>query len=255
MTAQGNPFKRALAAGEKQIGLWSSLCSPISAEVLAGAGFDWIVVDTEHAPNETFSVMTQLQAMGGGSATPVVRPAWNDAVMIKRFLDVGATAFLVPMVQSAGEARQAVAATRYPPAGIRGVASATRANAYGRGRDYFQRADKDICVLVQVETAPALDRLEEIAAVEGVDGVFIGPSDLSAALGHIGNANHPDVQKAILAVPARCAKAGKPAGILTAAEADAQRYVDAGFRFVAVGSDISILVRGSDALVQRFKKS
>src|SRR4051812_19988474 len=192
-----NTFKRAVAEGQTQLGLWCSLCSNIAAEIVAGAGFDWILVDTEHAPNELPVVFSQLQALVGGTAAPVVRPAWNDMVLIKRLLDIGVQNFLVPYVQTAEEARAAVAATRCPPQGIRGVAVTHRANRYGRVKDYFKRANDEICVLVQIETATALKNLEAIAAVEGVDGLFIGPSDLAAALGHLGNNGHPDVRTAI----------------------------------------------------------
>src|SRR5215204_2417895 len=176
-----NKFKQRLRAGEQQVGLWSSLSSAAATEVLGDSGFDWILIDTEHAPNETPMVADQLRAASMGSASPVVRPAWNDQVILKRLLDVGVQTLLVPFVQSAEEAARAVAATRYPPRGIRGVASVHRANRYGRAPDYFARADDEMCVMVQLETRVAVDALEEIAAVEGVDAVFIGPSDLSAS--------------------------------------------------------------------------
>jgi 4-hydroxy-2-oxoheptanedioate aldolase len=248
-----NAFKHALAAGKPQIGLWSSLCSNVVAEVIAGCGFDWVLVDTEHSPNELPGIMSQLQALAGGTATPVVRPAWNDIVLIKRILDIGATSILVPFVQNADEARKAVAATRYPPAGIRGVATATRAGRFGRIKDYLRKANDEICVLVQVETKTALDNLESIAAVEGVDGVFIGPSDLAAALGHLGNPGHPDVQAAISDAVKRLKAKGKPAGILTSVEADAKRYVAEGYQFVAVGTDMGLLARSGEALAAKFK--
>ena len=248
-----NAFKHALAAGKPQIGLWSSLCSNVVAEVIAGCGFDWVLVDTEHSPNELPGVMSQLQAFAGGTAAPVVRPAWNDVVLIKRILDIGATSILVPFVQNADEARKAVAATRYPPAGIRGVATATRAGKFGRIKDYLRKANDEICVLVQVETKTALDNLESIAAVEGVDGVFIGPSDLAAALGHLGNPGHPDVQAAISDAVKRLKAKGKPAGILTSVEADAKRYVAEGYQFVAVGTDMGLLARSGEALAAKFK--
>lgn len=248
-----NAFKRALAEGRPQIGLWSSLCSNITAEIIAGCGFDWIVVDTEHSPNEVPDVFGQLQAMARGTATPVVRPAWNDAVLIKRLLDIGSTALLIPFVQSAQEAKAAVAATRYPPAGIRGVATSTRASSFARVKDYLQKANDEICVLVQVETKTALDRLDEIAAVDGVDGVFIGPSDLAAALGHLGNPAHPEVQAAISGAVKRLRAKGKAAGILTSVEAEARHYLAEGFTFVAVGSDVGLLARGGEALARKFK--
>jgi 4-hydroxy-2-oxoheptanedioate aldolase len=247
-----NAFKAALKRGELQIGLWSSLCSPIVSEIISQSGFDWILVDTEHSPNEPPDVLAQLQALKGGTATPIVRPAWNDAVLLKRLLDIGVQAVLVPFVQNAEEARKAVAACRYPPAGIRGITTSGRGSHYGRVSDYLKRADGEICVLVQVETGEALARIEEIASVDGVDGVFIGPADLSASLGHIGNPNHPEVQAAIQDAVKRLTAIGKPAGILTPSEPDARRYIEWGYRFVAVGSDLGLMAKHADALAKAF---
>jgi 4-hydroxy-2-oxoheptanedioate aldolase len=247
-----NAFKAALAAHRLQIGLWSSLCSNIAAEILAGCGFDWILLDTEHSPNEVPGLLSQLQGMALGSATPVVRPAWNDPVLIKRVLDIGAQSVLLPYIQNADEARRAVAATRYPPAGIRGVTGSGRASNYGRVAGYLQNADREICVLVQVETRTALGELEAIAAVDGVDGIFVGPSDLAASLGHIGHPQHPEVQQALEDAVRRLKSAGKPAGILTANETEARLYIEWGYTFVAVGSDIGLLARGAE-LAQKFK--
>ena len=252
MNAPRNAFKVALSRGERQIGLWSSLCSNIAAEVVAESGFDWILLDTEHAPNNVPTLLSQLQAMTEGTATAIVRPAWNDAVLIKRILDIGAPGILVPYVQNAAEAEQAVAATRYPPRGVRGVAGAVRAARYGRDRKYLHSADEEICVLVQVETRSSLEQLEAIAAVDGVDGVFIGPSDLAASFGHIGNPNHEDVQNAIRNAVERLAAVGTPAGILATAPEDAERYIDWGYGFVAVGSDLILLARGAEALARSF---
>jgi 4-hydroxy-2-oxoheptanedioate aldolase len=246
-------FKQAIAAGQLQIGLWSSLCSSIAAEIVADSGFDWILFDSEHSPNEIPGLMAQLQAAVRGTASAIVRPAWNDAVLIKRVLDIGAQSILVPYVQDAEEARRAVAAIRYPPAGIRGVAAASRASRYGRVTDYLKKADSEICLLVQVETRAALEQLEAIAAVDGVDGVFIGPSDLSASFGHIGNPQHAEVQEALEDGVKRLKAIGKPAGILTLSEEEARRYIGWGYTFVAVGSDIGLLARGADALAKRFK--
>lgn len=247
-----NAFKAALARGELQIGLWSSLCSPIVAEIIGQSGFDWILIDTEHSPNEPPAVLAQLQAMQAGTATPIVRPAWNDPVLIKRLLDIGAQAVLVPFVQNADEARKAVAACRYPPAGIRGITGSGRGSHYGRVPDYLKHADAEICVLVQAETAEALAQIEAIASVDGVDGVFIGPADLSASLGHIGNPGHPEVQDAIRAAVDRLTAVGKPAGILTPSDADARRYIEWGYRFVAVGSDLGLLTKHADTLAKTF---
>ena len=211
---QRNEFKHAIAAGKLQIGLWSSLCSNIAAEIISDSGFDWILLDTEHSPNEIPDLVGQLQAIQRGTATPIIRPAWNDAVLAKRALDIGAQTLLFPYVQSAEEARRAVAATRYPPEGIRGVSVAARASRYGRTPGYLTKANAEICVLVQVETRPALDQLEAIAKVEGVDGVFIGPSDLAASLGHLGNPQHAEVQSAMQQAVTQLKALGKPAGIL-----------------------------------------
>ena len=249
-----NMFKAALRDGQRQIGLWSALCSNIASEIIAGAGFDWIVIDTEHAPNEVPGLLYQLQAMSTGTAEPVVRCAWNDAVLIKRILDVGARSLLVPFVQNAEEARRAVAATRYPPRGIRGVSVAPRANLYGRVADYHRVAHESTCVLVQVETRTALGEIEAIASVEGVDGIFIGPSDLAADLGHLANPRHPEVQAAIADGCTRIRAAGIAAGILTGDPDEAARYLESGFTFVAVGSDVGILARGAEKLAAQCRE-
>jgi 4-hydroxy-2-oxoheptanedioate aldolase len=253
MELRRNAFKHAIAAGKLQIGLWCSLASNIAADIVRDSGFDWLLLDTEHSPNEIPDLLAQLQAVDGGPATPIVRPAWNDIVLIKRCLDIGAPALLVPYVQNPAEAKSAVAAVRYPPRGVRGVASASRASRYGRTTDYLKKADTEICLLVQVETRTALDELEAIATVEGVDGVFIGPSDLSASLGHVGNPAHPEVQKALQDAVTRLKAVGKPAGILTGNEDEIRRYIGWGYTFVAVGSDVGLLARGADALAKKFK--
>ncbi len=248
-----NAFKHDLAAGKLQIGLWSSLCSNIAAEIVSDSGFDWLLLDTEHSPNEIPDLLSQLQAVELGTATPIVRPAWNDTVLIKRVLDIGAQTILVPYVQNAEEARRAVEATRYPPHGVRGVSVAARASRYGRTPGYLAKANDEICVLVQVETGQALDQIEAIAAVKGVDGVFIGPSDLAASLGHVGNPQHADVQAAIKDAVTRLKAVGKPAGMLTGNEEEARRYIDWGYLFVAVGADVGLLAKNADALCKRFK--
>ncbi|MGY3563997.1 4-hydroxy-2-oxoheptanedioate aldolase [Bradyrhizobium sp. USDA 4463] len=253
METARNRFKRRLFDGDLQIGLWSSLCSNIAADVLSDSGFDWILLDTEHAPNELPGILTQLQALQGGTAEPVVRPAWNDPVLIKRLLDIGANTLLIPFVQSAAEARHAVAACRYPPKGTRGITTGSRASRFGRATSYLRDANSEICVLVQVETQAALEQISEIANVDGVDAIFVGPSDLSASMGHIGNPLHPEVQRAIELAAERINRAGKAAGILTSAEADARRYIEWGYRFVAVGTDIGLLVRNADTLAALFQ--
>jgi 4-hydroxy-2-oxoheptanedioate aldolase len=250
-----NRFKRAIKAGQLQIGLWSCLSSHISVEVLAGAGFDWLLLDAEHSPNELPMVLSQLQAAAGGTAHTAVRPPWNDPVKIKGFLDAGVQTFLVPYVQTEAEARQAVAATRYPPRGVRGYAGETRASQFGRVKNYHVRCEEEMCVLVQVETRVALGNLEAIARVEGVDGVFVGPGDLSTDLGHVGNPGHPEVQAVIEDTIRRIKAAGSIPGILTKDEALARRYIELGSLFTAVGSDIAILAREAEQLASRFKTS
>jgi 2-keto-3-deoxy-L-rhamnonate aldolase RhmA len=247
-----NTFKHAIAKGELQIGLWCSLCSPITAEIVCHSGFDWLLLDTEHSPNEVPDVLSQLQAVQTGSASPIVRPAWNDIVLIKRLLDIGAQSLLIPFVQTADEARRAVEATRYPPGGIRGITGSGRASRYGRVTNYLKNASQEICLLVQVETKSALDRIEEIASVDGIDGIFIGPNDLAASFGQIGNWAHPEVQSALEDAVRRLKKIGKPAGILTPNEEEAKRFIQWGYTFVAVGADLGLLARGADALAKRF---
>jgi 4-hydroxy-2-oxoheptanedioate aldolase len=249
-----NPFKRALLAGRQQIGLWVSLASPYSAEIVAGAGFDWLVIDTEHSPNEVDNTLAQLQVIAAyPSASPVVRPAWNDTVLIKRHLDNGAQTLLVPYVQDAAEAQAAVAAIRYPTRGVRGVAGVTRASRFGRVKDYARRAEEELCLLVQIETRKGLDNLEGIAKTDGVDGVFIGPADLAAGLGHLGDQQHPEVQSAIQDGIKRIRACGKGAGILATDEASSRRYMEWGTTFTAVGLDAMVLGRELEKLSQKFR--
>jgi 4-hydroxy-2-oxoheptanedioate aldolase len=198
-------------------------------------------------------VLTQLQAMATGTATPVTRAPWNDPVLLKRILDVGSPSVLIPYVQNADEARRAVAATRYPPRGIRGVATGMRASGFGRVSDYLVHAHEEMCVLAQVETISAVGMIDSIAAIEGVDGIFIGPADLAASMGHLGNPGHAEVQAAILQAVQRCIAADKPAGYLSPTEADAEERFAQGFTFVALGSDAGVLRKGAEALVRRFK--
>ena len=248
-----NPFKRALKAGKPQIGLWSSLSSNYTVEVIAGAGFDWLLLDQEHSPNDLESVLSQLQAAAAYKSHPVVRVPWNDMVTIKRMLDAGAQSLLIPYVCTAEEAKAAVSYTRYPPAGVRGVAGTTRATHFGRVKDYGKRAHEEICVLVQVETEEAMKNIEAICAVDGVDGVFIGPADLHASMGYIGETSNPKVLPLIEDAMRRIRKAGKAAGYLTPLEADARRMIAAGTNFCAVGADVGILARGAEALCAKFK--
>lgn len=250
-----NRFKQALAAGERQVGLWSGLASPIAAEILAGAGFDWIVIDGEHGPNDITTLLPQLQAMRGSTAEPVFRVPWNDMVILKRAMDVGARTLLIPFVQDAEEAKRAVAATRYPPLGIRGVSVTPRANDYGRVQNYHKNAHLDTCVLLQVETRTALKEIEAIAAIDGVDGIFIGPSDLAADFGHLGNPKQPEVQAAMKDAATRIRATGKAAGMLTGNLDDVEGLFAMGYNFTAVGSDVGLLARTAEQVAVRFKKS
>lgn len=249
-----NSFKRAILAGQVQIGFWSILSSHVTVEILAGAGFDWLVLDTEHAPNELPMVYGQLQACKGGTAHPVVRMPWNDMVTIKRFLDIGVQSLLIPYVETEDQARSAVSYTRYPPRGVRGYSAAPRASYFGRIKNYPQVCETEICVVVQIETRLGLENLEAIARVEGIDGVFIGPGDLAASLGHAGNPKHPEVLAAVESAIARIRACGKPAGILTGDEQLAHRYIQLGCLFTAVGSDQALLARGSEELAARFQR-
>ena len=253
MPAQ-NTFKHTLAEGRPQVGLWASLCSNVAANVIADSGFDFIVVDMEHTVNDLGTVLTQMQALEASPTTTVVRAPWNEAVMFKRLMDMGAHSLLVPFVQSADEARQAARQMRYPPDGIRGVAVSTRANRYGRDKNYFGTVHDEICLLVQLETREALTHLEAIAAIDEVDGIFIGPSDLSADFGHLGNPVHQDNLDAIADAAARGQAAGKAMGFLTGDIAQAHACFDMGFTFVAVGADVGILRAGADALVSEFSR-
>lgn len=253
MDVPANHFKRAIKAGRSQIGLWCSLASNISVEIVAGSGFDWLLLDTEHSPNELNMVYSQLQAVMENKVQPIVRPPWNDQVMIKRFLDAGVQTLLVPMVQTVEEAEQAVASTRYPPRGVRGFASASRSSRFGRVKDYHTRCEEEICVLVQIETKQGLDNLEAIAAVDGVDGLFIGPGDLSAGLGYLGDQGNPAFRPVLEDAMRRIKATGKAPGILTGDEALARRCIELGCLFTAVGADSGILARGSEALAAKFR--
>lgn len=253
MDIPANNFKRAITQGKSQIGFWSSLASHVSVEILAGSGFDWLLLDTEHSPNELPQVFCQLQAMMENDTHPVVRPPWNDMVMIKRFLDAGVQTLLIPTVQTREEAEQAVAYTRYPPKGVRGFASASRSSRFGRVDDYHNRCEAEICVLVQIETKLGLENLDTITAVEGVDGVFIGPGDLSAGLGYLGQTGHPEVRKIIEDAIKRIRAAGKAPGVLTGNEDEIRGYQEAGCLFTAVGSDAGLLARGSEAIARKYK--
>jgi len=260
-----NRFKQALAAGQAQIGLWAALASPYSTELLAGAGFDWLLIDGEHAPNDLRSTLAQLQAVasaqqafGDQRSHPVVRvPVATGEVgvaLIKQVLDLGAQTLLAPMIDTPEQAALVVAATRYAPQGIRGMGSAlARASRWQAHAQYVHEAGEQVCVLVQAETALAMQNLDAIAATPGVDGVFIGPADLSASMGHPGNAAHPEVQAAIADGIARIRAAGKAPGILATTEVAARQWLQAGALFVAVGADTMLLDAAARQLLARFK--
>jgi len=248
-----NNFKHALGAGERQIGLWSAMCSPMGTEIIGYSGFDWILLDMEHAPNELPEIVAQLQVLNASQSSAVVRSPWNDMVMIKRILDIGAQSIMFPYIQNADEARRAVEYTRYPVRGIRGVAGGSRASGYGRVKDYLHKASEEICVLVQVETREAIEQLENIAAVDGVNGIFVGPADLSASMGHLGELNHEDVQAVIRGVAETLTRLGMPSGILAVDEDVARRYIDWGYNFVAIGTDTGLLAKAADSLRERFR--
>jgi len=249
-----NIFKQRLIRGEPQIGLWLGLADAYSGELAANAGFDWLLLDGEHAPNDLRGLLSQLQAIAPYASQAVVRPPFGDTALIKQLLDIGAQTLLVPMVDSAGQAEQLVRAMRYPPFGVRGVGSAlARASRWNSIPDYLYSADEQMCLLVQIENVEGLANLDAIAAVDGVDGVFIGPMDLSASMGHRGNPGHPDVQSAIEDAITRIKRVGKAVGILSADENLARRYLDLGCLFVAVGVDTTVLMRSLQALAGKFK--
>lgn len=247
-----NTFKRDLKAGKPLFGCWASLANPITTEILGLAGFDWLLLDGEHSPNDITSFVLQLMALKDSPSAPFVRPQWNDTVVIKRLLDAGFYNFLIPYVETAEEARAAVAATRYPPHGVRGVSVSMRGNRFGTVKDYQKIANDNIVVCVQIESPNAVANIDAICKVEGIDSVFIGPSDLAASYGHLGNANHPEVQAAIATVVARAGAAGIPVGTLAPVEADARRYLEMGITMMAVGSDQGVFRAGTQALRDRF---
>ncbi len=248
-----NVFRRDLRAGKLLIGCWCSLASPVSTEILGLADFDWLLLDTEHSLNDAINLVPQLMALKDSGSAPMVRPAWNDAVLLKRLLDAGFYNFLVPFVQSAEEAARAVAATRYPPRGIRGVSTSQRGNRYGTVPDFFKQIDDNICVTVQIESRMGVDAIDAICAVPDVDGIFVGPQDLAAAFGHLADPSHPEVQAAIQHVFAAASRHRRAIGILAPVEADARRYIEWGASFVAVGNDQALLRGACTSLRDRFR--
>lgn len=247
-----NNLKTALAAGHSQHGIWMSLSSPLVAEIVGDAGFDWVLVDCEHAPNDLPTLREQLQAMRGSKSSILARPPWNDMVLIKQFMDAGVQNFIIPYIQNPQEAREAVAATRYPPEGVRGVAGGSRASNFGRNKSYLKESNEAVTVIVQVETMEAMAELEAIAKVPGVDGVFIGPADLSASMGHLGDIEQADVQKAIREAAERLAAIGVPSATLAFDPVVAERYVGYGYQMVCIGSDQSCLMGGLAQLHKQF---
>lgn len=246
-----NPFRQMLkaAGGHPPVGTWISSASPVMAEAVGHAGFDWAVVDMEHSPAGTMEVLQMLQGLGGTKAVPVVRLPWNDPVVVKRVLDAGATTLMFPFVQNADEAARAVAATRYPPEGIRGLAGASRASRYGTQANFFAHANRQVGVIVQLETVAAVAELERIAAVDGVDALFVGPGDISASLGVIGQFTHPKVMELLGSAARRARAAGKPIGTIGESAEVAAQYRAAGFDFIAIGSDISLLMRAARGVI------
>lgn len=248
-----NPFKNALSNGQRQIGFWLSMADAYLAEVSATAGFQWLLIDGEHAPNDVRTILSQLQAVAPYAAEPVVRPVNSDPALIKRLLDIGARTLLVPMVDTAEQAKACVSAVRYPPYGGRGVGSAVgRASRWSSRANYLDIADDEVCLLVQAETVTALNNLEAICEVDGVDGVFIGPADLAASMGYRGKANYPEVQEAIEKAMRTIIKSGKAAGTLTSDQALARRYLDIGCTFVATGVDILMFASAARKLAKEF---
>lgn len=250
----GPSFAEALAeTGRPLAGMWVCSGSPLIAEICAGSGLDWLLVDAEHSPNGLESILAQLQAIHGHPVQTLVRPPVNDTVLIKQYLDLGIQNLLIPMVHSVEDAEAAVAATRYPPEGVRGVGSAlARGARWNRVSDYLARAAGTISVTVQIESTAAVEAVEDILAVGGVDAIFVGPSDLAASMGVLGQQEHPDVRAAVEHCLAAAQQAGKPAGVNAFNPDTARHYLDSGARFILVGADVALLARGSEALAASF---
>ena len=248
-----NPFTQALAAGDKKIGLWVSLASAFVGEVTAPAGYDWALIDMEHSPNDYFSVLGQLQAFAATGTTALVRPEWNDPVVIKRLLDLGVPGLLFPMIETVEEAQKAVASTRYPPRGIRGFSGATRATKFGRVTDYAARVEDETAVLLQLESAAAIARAEDIADVDGVNGIFFGPADIAADIGQLGKPLDPAVWALIKPAAQKLIARGMPVGTLVNDPDFAAELLNDGFTFVACGQDTLLLARAADALLANVK--
>ena len=248
-----NSFRKDLIAGKQLIGCWAGLSSHISTEILGQAGFDWLLIDGEHAPNELDTFVTQLMALKDSPSAPIVRPQWSEPIIIKRLMDIGFFNFLFPFIESEEQAAEIVAATRYPPEGTRGVSITHRGNKYGYVPDYHATVNDNVTALMQIESQKGLDNVEAIARVEGVDGLFIGPSDLSVALGHFGNPMHEEVQAAMKHILDVGKATGTAVGILAPVEEHARHYLDMGMSFVAVGADLGILKNATLKLRKKFK--
>ena len=253
MNLPNNPFTHGLAEGKKQIGLWVSLTSNFAADIVAPAGYDWVVVDMEHSPNSLTTVLSQLQAFEASSTTAIVRPEWNDPVLVKRLLDMGANGLLFPMIQTVEEAELAVSSTRYPPRGIRGVSGMIRGNKFGRITDYIERIEDETTVIIQLETAEAISCAEEIAAVDGVSGIFFGPADIAANMGMVGKPMDPAVWDVIMPAAKKLMAMGMPVGTLVMDVDFAANLMKEGFTFVACGMDSTVLAKGTDALLAEMK--
>ena len=253
MELKHNSFEAAIKSGQKQIGMWVTLADGLSAEVVAGAGYDWVVIDTEHSPGDMMDTAAQLQAFAGTSTTVLARPAWNDAVMIKRLLDLGAQGLVIPMIQSVEEAKQAIAATRYPPHGIRGVSGGTRATNFGRIKGYQNEIDDQLTVILQLESAAAIAQADKIAALDGVSGIFFGPADIAADIGHLGNPMHEDVWALIKPAAQKLSDMGMPVGTLVMDTAFAADLLNENFTFVAAGTDGAIFASAVDHVLTTVK--
>ncbi|MBY5356070.1 4-hydroxy-2-oxoheptanedioate aldolase [Rhizobium leguminosarum] len=256
MPAPKNTFKTALAERRPQIGLWLALANSYTAEILGGAGYDWLLIDGEHAPNDIPLMTAQMQALKGSPSHPVIRAPIGEVWILKQILDIGAQTVLVPMIESGEQARAMVRAVRYPPHGVRGVGAAlARASAFNRIPDYLQTANDEVCLLLQIESRAGLAALDDIATTDGVDGVFIGPADLAADMGHLGRPGDSEVQQAVEAALIRIQSYGKAAGILTADQSLAKRYLELGATFVAIGNDVGLLANGASRLLSDFQKA
>ncbi|MFV0473128.1 MAG: HpcH/HpaI aldolase family protein [Pikeienuella sp.] len=248
-----NRIKDRLKTGEPLYGIFLGLADALASEVSAPSGFDWLLIDGEHAPNDLASIVAQANALARHDVDVFVRIRDRDPAHLKQLLDVGVRNFLVPVVDTVEQAKALASATRYPPEGDRGVGMlGARATNFGRNPGYLAEANKDICLILQIETPTALKNMDGIMAVEGVDGVFFGPADLSANLGHIGQPAHPDVKKVILDGIARARKAGKAAGVMTLDDALIEAYRDAGANFLSIGLDTNLLAKAADALAKKW---